>query len=561
MAVLSGGEIMARQLKIEGVEVVFNLPGDPMTAVQAALVKQGTRLVNSRHEQANTLAAQAYAYALRKPGVAMAAGGPAVTNTLTGLVTAQAACLPVMLIGGSGEMDKRFRGDFQEVPQLTMAAPACKWAVEINDPRQIPYYVHTGIQKMMNGRPGPIYLDLPSNVIDGRGGRADESEIEFYPANGEPVRPPADQQSIRQAMQLISKAERPLLLIGKGVAWSDGAEEARQLVDHLQIPFVPSPMGKGTIPDDHPLNASSARTYALQNADLVILAGARFNWIFHFGAAPRFSPNVKVVQIDIEQSEIGNGRPIDVGVVGDAKVVLGQLLQEAGRQKRSIETPWLQALEAEKKKNAAAVEPMMNSDAAPMNMYRMYRTITEVIDRDATITADGENTMAISRSALPNFLPRHRIDAAESGCMGVSTPYAIGMQVARPGKQVISMNGDYAFGWNGFEAETAVRNKLPIVFIVANNVSVGGPGRFELGGSATAKSEGQPQGIRYDRIMQEFGGHGEFVETPAQLRPALERSLKSGQASLINVVINVERGFRKQQTYSWMTSRTSRMQY
>ncbi len=556
MGPISGAQILVEQLKIEGVDLAFGLPGDPMGQIATGMRDQGIRLVNFRHEQATAMAAQAYSYITRRPGVAIAPSGPAMINAVTGLETARANCWPLLLIGGSSVQNRRFRGDFQEAPQVEAAAPFCRWSVAVEDPRQIPYYVHAAVQKMMNGRPQPVYLDLPSDVISGR---VESEKVSYHPPAPPIARPRADPDLVRDAVQLIEKAKRPLLLIGKGLAWSDAAEEMSQLVDWLQVPFVPSPMGKGLLPDDHTLNAQAARSYALQNADLIILAGARFNWIFHFGEPPRFAPNVKVVQIDIDPSEIGNGVPATVGLVGDGKAVLRQMVEEVGDRQLPNETPWLTALESEKAKNAVAIQGFLNSTRSPMNMYQMYDEILPLMDRDATVTADGENAMAISRVMLPNFLPRHRLDAGESGCMGTAVPYAIGAQLARPDKQVLSFNGDYAFGWNGFEAETAVRNNLPIVFVVANNVSVGGPQGMELGSSFAAEGQ-QPEGIRYDRLMEVFGGHGEHVERREQLRPAMERALASGKPSLVNVVIDKQMA-RKEQAFSWMTGRSSRMKY
>ncbi|MSQ13020.1 MAG: hypothetical protein EXR47_02535 [Dehalococcoidia bacterium] len=555
MAKVTGGEILAKALKIEGVDTIFNLPGDPMGPIASATKPAGMKTYSFRHEQATALAAQAYAYATKKVGVGIVPSGPAMTNAITGLMTAWSGCLPLLLIGGNGDRARRFQGDFQEAPQVETAAPFCKWTASIEDPRHVPYYVNQAVRKIMHGRPGPVYLDMPANVI---AGSVDEEQVKYFPAVEAAPRPMADPQSVKRAVEAISKAQRPLLLIGKGMAWSEAQDEIRQFVDRMQIPFVPSPMGKGVVPDDHALNAQGARTYALQNADLVILAGARSNWIFHFLSAPRFSPDVKVVQLDIDPSEIGNGHGVDVGLVGDGKAVFGQMLEEIGRVRRPIETPWLQALETEKEKNSDSIAPMVNSNDAPMNMYAMYREMTKMMARDATVTADGENTMALSRVMVPNYLPRHRIDAGESGCMGVSTPYAIGMQVARPGKQVFSFNGDYAFGWNGFEVETAARYNLPIIYVVANNVSVGGPGHAELG--TRLESPEQPEGIHYDKVMEAFGGDGYFIERLDQVRPALEKALSAHKPSLLNVVID-KRQRRKEQAYTWMTSRTQRMQY
>ncbi len=478
-----------------------------------------------------------------------------MTNAITGLDTAWANCWPMLLIGGNGELRRRGQGDFQETPQVAAAAPFCKLAAAVDDPRRIPYYVNAAVRTAMSGRPGPVYLDLPSDVITGI---VDESQLQYLPPAPEPPRPAAEPGLIRRALEEIRKAERPLLLIGKGAAWADAAEPARQLVERLQLPFVPSPMGKGVIPDDHPLCMAGARSYALRNADLVVLVGARFNWIFHFGQPPRFAPDLRVVQIEIEPSEIGNGVPATVGIVGDAGTVLRQLADEVGAGSRErLESPWLAALQAERQKNEAAVNELAASDAAPMNLYRMYREVRDVLTDDAIVAIDGENTMAVSRAMLPNFLPRRRLDAGVSGCMGVAMPYAIGAKVARPDTPVLALNGDFAFGWNGMEVETALRHRLPIVFLVANNGSIGG-GRQQLMLGQAAGGDGHAV-LRYDRMMEALGGHGEYVETPQQLKPALERALASSEPSLLNVVIDPG-ARRKEQPFDWL-ARRGRMQY
>lgn len=555
MGMITGGEIIAKALKHEGVDLIFNLPGDPMGTIYTACRQEEIKIYTFRHEQATAMAAQAYAYTTRRIGVACVASGPAMTNAITALDTAWANCWPFLLIGGNGELRRRGRGDFQETPQVAAAAPFCKLSVSVDDPRRIPYFINMAIRTALGGRPGPVYLDLPSDVITGA---VDEDEVHYPPPAPPPARPAGEPHLIREALAAIEAAERPLLLVGKGIAWSDGAEEARQLVDRLGLPFIPSPMGKGVIPDDHPFNAAGARSYALKNADLVVLAGARFNWIFHFGESPRFAPGVKVVQIDIEPSEIGNGVPVTVGITGDAKTVLGQLVAEAERgDRRRPESAWLDDLQAEKQKNEQAIEAMAGADTTPMNFYRMYREITRVLKPDATVAIDGENTMAVSRVMLPNFLPGHRLDAGISGCMGVAMPYALGAAVARPGTQILSLNGDFAFGWNGMEIETALRHNLPVVFLIANNGSIGG-GRQRLMLGEAATGDG-PAVIRYDKMMEAFGGHGEYVEKADDLAPALERAFASGRPALLNVVVDPG-ARRKEQAFDWL-ARRGRTQY
>lgn len=555
MARISGGAIVARALKNEGVDTIFNLPGDPMGTIYPACRQEAMQIYTFRHEQATAMAAQAWSYATRRLGVAVVASGPAMTNAITGLQTAWANCWPMLLIGGNGELRRRGQGDFQETPQVAAAAPFCKLSASVDDPHRIPYYINAATRIALSGRPGPVYLDLPSDVITAA---VAEDEIRYLPPAPSPARPAGEPRLIRQALEEIDRAERPLLLIGKGVAWADGAEEACRLVDRLQLPFIPSPMGKGVVPDDHPLNVAGARSYALRNADLVVLAGARFNWIFHFGEPPRFAPDVRVVQIDIAPEEIGNGAPAAAGIVGDAKVVLGQLADDAGPgSRRRLESPWMEALQAERQKNEDAIAAMVNSDATPMNMYRMYREIRAALDRDATVAIDGENTMAVSRVMLPSYLPGHRLDAGISGCMGVAVPYALGAQIARPGGQVLSLNGDFAFGWNGMEIETALRHNLPVVFLVANNGSIGGGRQRMLLGEAAA-ADG-PAVVRYDRMMEAFGGHAEYVETPDELGPALRRAFATGRPALLNVVIDPG-ARRKEQAFDWL-ARRGRMQY
>jgi 2-hydroxyacyl-CoA lyase 1 len=552
MATTSGGRLMIEALRQHGIEALFDIPGDPIGGVLAAGRAAGMRTYSFRHEQAAAMAAQAYGYVGRRLGVSVVASGPAMTNAVTGLATAWANCWPMLLIGGASETARRGLGDFQEMPQVAAAAPFCKWAVTIDHVRRIPWFVSTAVRKALGGRPGPVYLDFPADVINAP---IDDAEVEWTPPAPEPARPQADPELVERALRLIAAAERPLLLLGKGAAWSDAGPEAHELVERLQIPFVPSPMGKGVLPDDHPLCVAGARSYALRHADLVVLAGARFNWIFHFGRPPRFAADVTVVQIDIDPDEIGTSVPATVGLVGDVKAVFRQLAAAAGTgARRRLESAWMEALRAEQQRNADAIAPQVNSDEPFTNLYRMFRDINAVVPPDAILVDDGESTMAVSRVMQTLRRPRHRLDAGVSGCMGVGVPYAIGAQIAAPAARVISINGDYAFGWNGIEVETAVRYRLPILFVVANNGSVRStPQVFDMRDYTGADA------IRYDRMMEAFGGHGEHVTTVDQLRPALERALAAGRPALVNVVID-PRARRKEQPYSWL-DRLGRMRY
>jgi 2-hydroxyacyl-CoA lyase 1 len=552
MATTSGGRILIEALKRQDVSTIFDLPGDPVGSILAAGREAGIRTYSFRHEQASAMAAQAYSYVTRSMGVSIVASGPAMTNAVTGLTTAWANCWPMLLVGGASELRRKGLGDFQETPQVEAAAPFCKWSVAIDNPRRIPYFVETAFKTALGGRPGPVYLDFPADMINAR---LEEDDVEWGVPAPEPARPQADPEDVKRAAAAIAASERPLLLIGKGAAWAGAEDEARELVERLQIPFVPSPMGKGVIPDDHPLCVAGARSHALEKADLVLLVGARFNWIFHFGRAPRFAEGVKVIQVDIDPSEIGTSVPATVGLVGDAKAVLRQLSEEVGMSaRRRMESDWVRDLQRQLEENAAAIAPTVDSEEPFTNMYRLFRDVNAVADDGAIFVDDGESTMAVSRVMQTLRKPRHRIDAGVSGCMGTGIPYAIGAQIAAPGTQVISMNGDYAFGWNGIEIETACRYRLPILFVVANNGSVRStPNVFNM-----ADYTGE-DALRYDRMMDAFGGHSEFVQTSDQLRPALERALASGKTALVNVVIDPNPR-RKPQKFGWL-DRLGRMRY
>ncbi len=551
MAAVDGAGLLVRSLRAHGVETLFSVPGDPMGPFLDEAARAGIENYTIRHEQAIAMAAQAYSYVRRGVGVGAVTSGPAMTNAITGLATAWANCWPMLLLGGSSELGKRGLGDFQELPQVESASPYCRWSVTVDEPRRIPWFVSEAMKRATHGRPGPVYLDLPADVLTER---VPESEVEEHPVAPPPPRPAADPVLVERAAAALAAAERPLLLIGKGAAWADAAAAARALVEERGIPFVPSPMGKGVVPDDHPLCAAGARSHALRRADLVILAGARFNWTFHFGRPPRFADDVRVVQIDIEPSEIGLVRPVEAGLVGDVGAVLEQLLEatSGGVERRE---GWIAELTGERERNAAQVAELAEAPGTGLNLYRMYREINEVVGTEAVVVADGEATMAISRVMQPNARPRERLDAGTTGCMGVGIPYAIGAQVARPGARVVCAMGDFAAGWNGMDLETAVRYELPILFVVANNGSL----RRRPGRALSADDFGADDAVRYDRVMAAFGGHAEHVESAPELRGALERALAAGGPALVHVLIDPG-ARRKRQSFDWL-SREGRTQY
>src|SRR5579859_1902394 len=300
---VDGATLIARSLKRQGINHLFGVVGFLITTIAAAAQKEGVAYLGMRNEQSAAYAAGAYGYLTGRPGACIVVTGPGVVHGLAGLADAQQNCWPMILIGGASETYRGGMGAFQEERQVLIASPFCKFAHAIESVRRIPYYVEMAVRNAIYGRPGACYLDMPDDIITGKCEESDAVEVAKCP---DPPRMVAPQENIEAALNLLERAERPLVLVGKGMAWSRAEDEVRSFIERTQLPFLRSPMGKGVMPDDHPLSVAAARTLALQSADVVFLMGARFNWIFHFGLPPRFAKDVKVVQLDIAPEEIGH---------------------------------------------------------------------------------------------------------------------------------------------------------------------------------------------------------------------------------------------------------------
>jgi len=542
VARVEGSALVAQALQREGIEVLFGLAGGPIQDIMGWAPHCGVRPIGVRHEQAATFAAAAYGYVKNQVGVAVLAAGPGVTNGVTGAHVAYDNCLPLLILGGSGPQKGRGTGTFQETENVPMFKGITKMAVQVDSTARLPEYMAMGFRKARTGRPGPVYLDLPSDVLQGT---VDEEEVRWV-SNYYTVAPPLGHpDQVKRAAKLLVRAERPMLIIGKGVRWSEPTLQLRQLVETLSLPFLTSPMGRGFIPDDHPLNFGAARSTMMGHADVIVIVGSRLNWVFGFGR--QFPADATLIHIDIEPEEIGANRGVEVGIIGDAKVVLQQLLAElegktAAAVQRAAVSPWLAALREQVEQNANGLAPLLDSDAKPIRTHRLLREVRDIFPRETIYTVDGQLTLASGRQVLGSYTPASRLNSGSNGCMGVGVPFAIGAKLARPEVPVVSINGDCAFGFNAMELETAVRCKLPIIFIVNNNSGI-------VGGNLEARM-GLPEGygervatytpdIRYDKILEAFGGHTEHVVHPDDIRPALARAYhatKQGQVACVNVI-------------------------
>ena len=459
MAEVDGATLIARSLKQQGINHLFGVVGFPVGPIAAAAQKEGVAYIGMRNEQAASYAARAYGYLTGRPGACIVVTGPGVVHGLAGLADAQQNCWPMILIGGASETYRRGMGAFQEERQVLLAAPLCKFAHAIDSVKRIPYYVAEATRNATYGRPGAAYLDMPDDIITGKCDEKDVVQVQKCP---DPPRFQAPPENIDAALNMLERAERPLILVGKGMAWANAESEVRSFIEKTQVPFLRSPMGKGVMPDDHPLSVAAARTLALQNADVVFLMGARFNWIFHFGQPPRYAPDVKVIQLDIAPEEIGHNKATDVALVGDGKAIMAQMNSALGGRQwfHPKESPWRQMISKKSAENAAQIQPQIDDDSAPATYYRAFKDIAAWMPRNSILSAEGAGTMDIGLTMLPVFSAKACLNAGTYGTMGLGLGQAIAAAIVHPDRPVIHLSGELgdrllaAWRWRRWRATT-----------------------------------------------------------------------------------------------------------
>jgi len=531
MATVIGSELLARALKSQGVDTMFYVMGGPMLETEATCIKLGIRAIDTRHEQAASLSAHAWGRVMRRPGVAMGCSGPGATNLVTGVANAFTDAAPLVAIGGASPRVYLGMEAFQEIDQVAVMRPVTKWAERIYDARRIPDMVATAFRQATTGRPGPVYLDLPGDIL---GEKVDDEKIEFPPAWKTLPRPMGGRGAIQEAIALLARAERPVILGGSGVWWSDGAAAFQALVEATGIPFYTTPISRGTVPEDHALAFLNARSKAFTEADVLLTVGTRFNWVIQFGRPPRFSKDLKVIHVDINATQLGWNREADVPIVGDARAVLEQLVEEArGKIDPKKYAPWvgkLRVLDAEKN---AEQEKAMSSDNTPIHPLRLCKEVRDFLRRDAILVVDGQEILNFGRQSIPTYVPGHRLNSGAFGCMGVGLPFGVGAKVAKPDTQVLVLHGDGSYGINAMEIDTAVRHRIPVMVVISNNGGWTADTSWALPLPKPGRNLGR---TRYDRVAMELGAHGELVEKPHEIRPALERAYASGKPAVVNVM-------------------------
>ena len=531
MATITGSEVLAKALRTQGVDTMFYLMGGPMLETEAACIQLGIRAIDHRHEQAASFAAHAYTRVTRRPGVCMGCSGPGATNLVTGVATAFTDCAPLVAIGGASPRVYQGMEAFQEIDQLGVMKPITKWAERIFDAKRIPDVVATAFRQATTGRPGPVYIDMPGDIL---GEKVEEESIHYAPAWKPAPRTLGDPAAVKEAIALLARAERPVVIAGSGVWWSDGAAALQAFVEATGIPFYTKPISRGLIPEDHALSFLNARSKAFTEADVVLAVGTRFDWMIQFGRPPRFAADLKVIHVDINPSQLGHNREVDVPIAGDARAVLEQLRAEAeGKINPRLYAGWtgkLRTLDAEK---SSEMDKAMSNDNTPIHPLRLCKEVRDFLRRDAILVVDGQEILNFGRQAIPTYVPGHRLNSGAFGTMGVGLPYGVGAKVAKPDTQVLVLHGDGSFGINAMDIDTAVRHKIPVVVVISNN----GGWTADAPWTRPLPKPGRNLGhTRYDKLAQELGAHGEFVEKPHEIRPALERAYASGKPAVVNVI-------------------------
>ncbi|XP_068507917.1 2-hydroxyacyl-CoA lyase 1 isoform X1 [Syngnathus scovelli] len=543
---------------------MFGIVGVPIIEVAMAAQAAGIKYVGMRNEQAACYAASAIGYLTGRPGACLVVSGPGLIHALGGMANSNMNCWPVVVIGGSSDRSQETAGAFQEFPQVEACRLYSKFSARPSNLEAIPSVIEKAVRTSMYGRPGACYVDIAGDMVNAK---VDRSRVRFVQCCPPSPICLADHNAVLEAITVLKSAKRPLVIIGKGAAYGRAEAALRDFVEVSQLPFLPTPMGKGVLPDDHPKCVAAARSRALLQTDVVLLLGARLNWMLHFGLPPRFDPNVKIIQVDLCPEEMGNNVRPAVALLGDINAVVTQLRECLIKDgwKYPSDTKWWSSLKEKMTSNAKISNALALHSTIPMNYYTVFHHISQLLPRDCIIVSEGANTMDIGRTMLNNYLPRHRLDAGTFGTMGVGPGFAIAAAVVErtenKGRRIVCVEGDSAFGFSGMEVETMCRYNLPIVVIVVNNNGIYSgvdPETWrEMAKMGDLTSIAPPVTLlpeaRYDQVMTAFGGRGFLVRTAEELCNALQLSLSDWERpSLLNVLIDPSSD-RKQQEFPWLT--------
>jgi len=546
-----GFQLVIDALKLNGIDTIFGLPGIPITDLTRKLQAAGLRVISFRHEQNAGYAASIAGFMTQKPGICLTVSAPGFMNGLAALANATTNCFPMILISGSSEREivDLQQGDYEEMDQLAIARPHAKAAFRVLHAEDIGVGVARAIRAALSGRPGGVYLDLPAKLfpqtMDAEAGRQSLIKV-VDPA---PRQIPAP-DAVQRALDLLKGAKRPLIILGKGAAYAQADADIRALVEKTGIPYLPMSMAKGLLPDTHEQSASAARSYVLPEADVVMLIGARLNWLLSQGkgktwggASPKAWGGQKFVQIDISPQEADSNVRIDAPVVGDIGSCVSAVLKAIGSSWPKPPAEWLDAIAERKTKNVAKMGESLAKNPTPMNFHSALNVVRDIVkaNPDAILVNEGANALDFTRSIVDMYKPRKRLDVGTWGVMGIGMGFSVAAAVVS-GEQVIAVEGDSAFGFSGMECETICRYNLPVCVVILNNNGVYRGDEVNTAGGSDPSPLVFVKGARYEKLMEAFGGVGVMASTPAELRNAMEEAIRSRKPTLINAVIDEKAG-------------------
>jgi acetolactate synthase-1/2/3 large subunit len=540
MSTVHGGKLAARALKEAGVECVFTLCGGHIMPLYDGCKEEGIRIIDVRHEQAAVHAADAWARCNPgKIGVAAITAGPGVTDGVTGIANAWRANSPILVFGGQGPFENLRRGSLQEMDHIGVVRPITKFADAIYQTHRIPEYIELAIRHAVSGIPGPAYLEIPMDIFMG----SVEDEVTIPRIRTAPPRLSPDRDAVREALDLLAVAERPMLMAGTSVKWSNASEAMNRFIGETHMPTYTNGMGRGTVPPDSPEFLNRSRRDALQQIDCIVLAGTLLDFRMRFGQT--IPADAKIIQLDMDATLIGQNRQTDVGLVGNLACSFEMLLEEMKNTGSKLDfSAWRDQLREIETAAEAKVQAALDSDESPVDPQRMCREVRDWLDTlgQPIVIGDGGDIVATAAKIIPVKGEGAWMDPGPLGTLGVGMPFGLAAQASNPEKRVVIVYGDGSFGLNGFEFDTAVRFNLPIIGIVGNDGAWGQMMRPQ--GAMYGSVDGTLLNFtRYDKVVEALGGHGEFVEHPEDLRPALERAAASGKPALVNVIIRQDREY------------------
>ena len=536
MALLTGGELVARVLRGAGVGHIFTLCGGHVLPIYDGCLTEGICIVDLRHEQAAAHAADAYARLTRNVGVAVVTAGPGVTDAVTGVANAHAARSPLLLIGGAAPLALRGQGALQEMEQVALLRPITKGAWSVPEIRQIPDVLTTAIRTALAGRPGPVFVEIPVDLlmatIEDRLAPIPGGYVHRTPGLGDPA-------AVVRLADLLSRAERPIVIAGGGVYWDDAAKELAAVADASGVPVFMNGAGRGALAWDHPSAFTHARGSALASADVVLVLGTPLDFRLGYGRPPTFAEDARVAMVDGDPAELGRNRPLEVGITGHLGRVLDQLLDALPAALPARWEAWRRRLAAEERQARERLAAAGASDQEPISHYRWAAEIARVVSRETIVVGDGGDVVGCASKLVPLHRAGQWLDPGPFGCLGVGPPFALAAKLLHPDHPVLLIAGDGAFGLNGIELETAVRFGLPLTCVVGNDAGWGqirNP-QLSLWGEGRAVATSLPA-TRYDLMVEALGGRGALITRPGELAPALERALASDEVWCLNVLLD-----------------------